>query len=72
VQGLQLAQSQTGEHRRRSQRAILIRNGSEKRLGGARVEIEFTTLYELRDGKIVLLHQLNALAEALEAAGLRE
>ncbi len=37
---------------------------------GARVEIELTTLYELRDGKITLVHQLDTLDEAREAAGL--
>jgi ketosteroid isomerase-like protein len=37
---------------------------------GARVEIELTTLYELRDGKIVRAHQYDTLQEALEAAGL--
>jgi ketosteroid isomerase-like protein len=39
---------------------------------GARVKIELTTLYELRDGKITRMHQYDTLAEALEAAGLRE
>jgi ketosteroid isomerase-like protein len=39
---------------------------------GARVEIELTTLYELREGKIVRAHQYDTLQEALEAAGLRE
>jgi ketosteroid isomerase-like protein len=38
---------------------------------GARVEIELTTLYELREGKIVRAHQYDTLQEALEAAGLR-
>jgi ketosteroid isomerase-like protein len=39
---------------------------------GARVEIKLTTLYELRDGKIVRGEQYETLEEALEAAGLRE
>ena len=39
---------------------------------GARVELELTTLSELRDGKIVRVHQYDTLEEALEAAGLRE
>jgi len=39
---------------------------------GARVVIELTTLFELRDGKIVRVHQYDTLEEALEAAGLRE
>ena len=39
---------------------------------GARVELELTTLYELRDGRIVRLHQFDTTDEALEAAGLRE
>jgi ketosteroid isomerase-like protein len=39
---------------------------------GARVELELTTLYELRDGKIARVHQYDTLAEALEAAGLWE
>jgi len=39
---------------------------------GTRTEIELTTLYELRDGKIVRIHQFDTLAEALEAAGLSE
>ncbi len=38
---------------------------------GAKVEIELTTLYELRDGKIVRMHQYDTLAEAREAAGLQ-
>ena len=38
---------------------------------GARVELELTTLSELRDGKIVRVHQYDTLEEALEAAGLR-
>jgi ketosteroid isomerase-like protein len=37
---------------------------------GAKVEIELTTLYELRDGKIVRMHQFDTLEEAREAAGL--
>jgi ketosteroid isomerase-like protein len=39
---------------------------------GARVELELTTLYELRDGQIARVHQYDTLAEALEAAGLSE
>jgi hypothetical protein len=39
---------------------------------GARVELELTTLYQLRDRKIARVHQYDTLAEALEAAGLRE
>ena len=39
---------------------------------GARVELELTTLYELRDGRIVRVHQFDTTDEALEAAGLRE
>ena len=39
---------------------------------GARVELELTTLSELRDGKIVRVHQYDTLEEALEAAGLAE
>ena len=38
---------------------------------GARVKIELTTLYELRDGKITRMHQYDTLDEALEAAGLK-
>jgi ketosteroid isomerase-like protein len=37
---------------------------------GARVELELTTLYELRDGKIVRMHQYDTLDEARRAAGL--
>ena len=40
-----------------------VGNGS-----GARVEIELTTLYELRDGKIARMHQYDTLDEAREAA----
>jgi len=43
-------------------------------LGGAsraRVEIELTTLYELRDGQIAQIHQYDTLKEALQAAGAR-
>jgi ketosteroid isomerase-like protein len=36
---------------------------------GARVELELTTLYELRDGQIARVHQYDTLEEALEAAG---
>jgi hypothetical protein len=39
---------------------------------GARVEIELTTLYELRDGRIKRIHQYDSTEEALEAAGQRE
>jgi ketosteroid isomerase-like protein len=39
---------------------------------GARVEIELTTLYELRDGRIARMEQYDTLDEALEAAELRE
>ena len=39
---------------------------------GARVELELTTLYELRDGRIVRVHQYDTLDDALEAAGLSE
>ena len=39
---------------------------------GARVELELTTLSELRDGKIVRVHQYDTLEEALEAAGVVE
>jgi ketosteroid isomerase-like protein len=39
---------------------------------GARVEIELTTLYELRDGRIARVHQYDTLEEALETAGVRE
>jgi ketosteroid isomerase-like protein len=35
---------------------------------GARVEIELTTLYELRDGRIARIHQYDTLEEAREAA----
>ena len=38
------------------------------RSSGARVEIELTTLYALRDGKIERAHQFATLDEALEAA----
>jgi ketosteroid isomerase-like protein len=39
---------------------------------GTRTEIELTTLFELRDGKIARIHQFGTLDEALEAAGLSE
>jgi ketosteroid isomerase-like protein len=39
---------------------------------GARVEIELTTLFELRDGKITRVHQFDTLEGAREAARLRE
>jgi ketosteroid isomerase-like protein len=35
---------------------------------GARVELELTTLYEVRDGKIARAHQYETLAEARAAA----
>ena len=37
---------------------------------GVRVEIELTTLYELRDSRIARIHQFDTLDEALEAARL--
>jgi ketosteroid isomerase-like protein len=39
---------------------------------GARVELELTTLYEVRDGQITRVHQYDTMDGALEAAGLRE
>jgi ketosteroid isomerase-like protein len=39
---------------------------------GARVELELTTLSELRDGKIVRVHQYDTVDAALEALGLAE
>lgn len=39
---------------------------------GARVEIELTTLYQLRDGRIARVHQYDTLDEALEAAARPE
>jgi ketosteroid isomerase-like protein len=39
---------------------------------GTRTEIELTTLFELRDGKITRIHQFDTLDEALEAARLSE
>ena len=39
---------------------------------GTRTELELTALYQLRDGKIVRVHQFDTLDEALEAAGLSE
>jgi ketosteroid isomerase-like protein len=39
---------------------------------GARVELELTTLYELRDGKVARVHQYDTLEEAREAARLSE
>ena len=36
---------------------------------GARVDIELTTLYRLRDGQITRIHQFDTLEEAREAAG---
>lgn len=43
--------------------------GSESR---ARVELELTTLYQVRDGRITRVHQYDTMDEALEAAGLSE
>jgi ketosteroid isomerase-like protein len=40
--------------------------GSES---GARVELELTTLYEVRDGHITRVQQYDTMDEALEAAG---
>lgn len=42
------------------------------RESGTRTELELTALYQLRDGKIVRVHQFDTLDEALEAAGLSE
>ncbi len=39
---------------------------------GVRVEIELTTLLELRDGQIARVHQYGTLQEALKAARLAE
>ena len=39
---------------------------------GARVEIELTTLYEVRDGRIARIHQYDTLEEAREAAAAQE
>jgi ketosteroid isomerase-like protein len=39
---------------------------------GARVELELTTLYEVRDGRVTRVHQYDTMDEALEAAGLSE
>src|SRR5437867_1014007 len=41
--------------------------GSES---GARVDLELTTLYEVRDGRITRAHQYDTMDEALEAAGV--
>jgi ketosteroid isomerase-like protein len=38
---------------------------------GARVELELTTLYQLRDGRIARIHQYDTLEEAREAAASR-
>ncbi len=43
--------------------------GSESR---ARVELELTTLYKVRDGRITRVHQYDTMDDALAAAGLRE
>ena len=37
--------------------------------GGAPVEIELTTLYEVRHGRMARLHQFDTLEEAVAAAG---
>jgi ketosteroid isomerase-like protein len=39
---------------------------------GARVELELTTLYEVRDGRVTRVHQYDTLDEALKAAGQRK
>jgi ketosteroid isomerase-like protein len=39
---------------------------------GARVELELTTLYELRGGRITRIEQYDTLEEAREAAGTRK
>jgi ketosteroid isomerase-like protein len=39
---------------------------------GAKVKIELTTLYEVRDGRIARIHQYDTLQEALESAGKRD
>jgi ketosteroid isomerase-like protein len=39
---------------------------------GARVELELTTLYEVREGKIARAHQYDTLREARRVAGLRD
>ncbi len=38
---------------------------------GARVEIELTTLYEVRDGRIARIHQFDTVEEARAAAAAR-
>jgi hypothetical protein len=42
------------------------------RESGVRTELELTTLCELRDGRIVRVHQYDTLQDAREAAGLSE
>ena len=42
------------------------------RASGTRTELELTTLFEVRDGKIARIHQFDTLEEAFEAAGLSE
>jgi hypothetical protein len=42
------------------------------RESGTRTELELTTMFELRNGKIVRVHQFDTLGEALKAAGLQE
>jgi ketosteroid isomerase-like protein len=39
---------------------------------GAHVEIELTTLYELRDGRIARIHQYDTLEEARDAAAAQD
>src|SRR6188472_4303247 len=39
---------------------------------GARVELELTTLYEVRDSRITRVHQYDTMDDALEAARLSE
>ena len=41
-------------------------------VSGARGEIEFTMVYELRDRQIVRIDQYDTLEDARKAAGLRE
>jgi ketosteroid isomerase-like protein len=44
----------------------------EGRVSGLPVEVALTTVYTLRNGKIVTVQAYDAKAEALEAVGLRE
>jgi ketosteroid isomerase-like protein len=39
---------------------------------GARVELELTTLFEVRDGRITRVHQYDTMEEALQAARLQD